>query len=424
MKYILFLSIIYLNFQFARCQNDIRSFHQTAYKSYHSDDNENSINYFDSIFIKDQTRFNASFNTIIKDASKGNKKALQLIEDYSKSKRISSKLIRPIHFYFKVKFTKEETLLRNQFNTLLEDIISNEDTNYFTGLYFTAAYLNIDGKTKLNSTDKFQILENLITLNNSTKSTNYKEIKHLKKYLKIILLNEFNSVDKKNNNEILSINTPLDLVESISEFSIISLKNNFSSIYSIKKKIIEKSIKTKKDTQKYLSYAIDLVNSYPSSSSLDWLKKMYNQDDTFQEYWLKNATANWKHFKGTKSINAFIDSNAKTPQWIVLDLWGTWCPPCVKELPKLAKMGQRFKTLPENSIQLLTLTFNSKNLTEFMAENKYTFPVLELNSTEYTKFGYTMFPTTLLISPDKKFIVLPPDSNKEYIISMYTYMEW
>ena len=424
MKYLLLISLFIYSFQSVFSQSDISALRKSAYQSFTDKDLEKTIDYFDSIFLSNNTNFHYSFEPIIKAAEKGDKNAIALIDEYAKSKVISAPFVQPIQFYFEVKNTKEEVTLVNQFNRLLEGLISTEDTTYFAGLYLTAAYLNLEYKLKINSTDRFQIIESLLSLNQSTKETNYTELNHLKKYLKIILLNEFKGVDKKNPNEILATNTPAELIQTLASFSVIHPKNNFKSIYSIKKKIIEKSIKTDSEIERYLLYAVDLVNAFPNSSSLDWLKKIHNNDDTFQEFWKKNATNNWKHFKGTKTINAFIDSVVKTPQWVVLDMWGTWCSPCVKELPKLSKMSERFKFLPENSIQFLTITFNSKDLAKFMAENKYTFPVLELSSSEYNKFGYTRFPTTFLISPDKKFFVLPEGSNKEYIISMFTFLEW
>jgi len=86
---------------------------------------------------------------------------------------------------------------------------------------------------------------------------------------------------------------------------------------------------------------------------------------------------------------------------IFLNLWATWCPPCVGEMPGIQQLYDKFKN-NENIVFLLVSTEDSKKVKTFINKREYTFPVY---TTEYQSpkvFFSQSIPTTFLISKTGK----------------------
>ncbi len=67
------------------------------------------------------------------------------------------------------------------------------------------------------------------------------------------------------------------------------------------------------------------------------------------------------------------DLSGKT--WLV-NLWATWCGPCMAELPHIQKLHQELEGRPD--VGVLTLNFDTqvKRVQPFLDKKGYTFPVL------------------------------------------------
>jgi thiol-disulfide isomerase/thioredoxin len=96
---------------------------------------------------------------------------------------------------------------------------------------------------------------------------------------------------------------------------------------------------------------------------------------------------------------------AKRKNWVLMDFWGSWCPPCVQQLPEI----QSFYIKNKNVIDVITVASRSKNLKNFMEKNQYTFPVASVEEVE--GFDINSFPTKLLISPDGNYVLVPNAEN-------------
>lgn len=86
----------------------------------------------------------------------------------------------------------------------------------------------------------------------------------------------------------------------------------------------------------------------------------------------------------------------------IIDFWASWCPPCLKELPLIEKVHQNLKG--DNEVQLLTITDDDKQkATDFIKENKYTFPVLiDEGGSVSRSFGIDSIPRVFVIGKDGK----------------------
>ncbi len=85
---------------------------------------------------------------------------------------------------------------------------------------------------------------------------------------------------------------------------------------------------------------------------------------------------------------------------IILNMWATWCPPCVRELPSLARL---YNDLKESGLELYAINMSepAKEVVTFNANFKPPFPVLlDLNGILYDQLGFETLPTTIIL--DKK----------------------
>jgi thiol-disulfide isomerase/thioredoxin len=85
--------------------------------------------------------------------------------------------------------------------------------------------------------------------------------------------------------------------------------------------------------------------------------------------------------------------------YTLLNIWATWCPPCQKEMPSLA----RLQTALGKKIHVVSLSIDDEKsaLAEFLAKHELGFSVFWDHDKASLKFlGVEKYPETFLISPD------------------------
>lgn len=92
-------------------------------------------------------------------------------------------------------------------------------------------------------------------------------------------------------------------------------------------------------------------------------------------------------------------------QGVFLNFWGTWCPPCEKEMPY---MNNQYAEYKEKGVQILAVNINESDLVVRNFRDKYDldFPVL-IDKTEQVKDAYgiaPVLPVTFLIDKDGKIV--------------------
>ncbi len=84
-------------------------------------------------------------------------------------------------------------------------------------------------------------------------------------------------------------------------------------------------------------------------------------------------------------------------EWVVLNFWATWCPPCVEEMPYLAEVADT------RAVKVLGVNFNEEAtvVEKFVNDRAITFPIL-LNPDDITLlvYGVRGLPRTFVIAPD------------------------
>lgn len=189
---------------------------------------------------------------------------------------------------------------------------------------------------------------------------------------------------------------------------------------------------------KYLKYLIDnnrtieafnliseITFSNPTDENLKYIKNFYQQlkkTESFDEYWKDYFNKKGRNIPKIKIEfkKESLDLSNKINHWVLIDIWGTWCSPCLKELPKVQSFFD--KNNGNKKIKIYTLSFESNNLIEFLNKNKYTFPVSEIDKTTNDLFNITSYPTKILISPEGNYVIIPNDVDWEIFIKNYTLM--
>lgn len=88
-------------------------------------------------------------------------------------------------------------------------------------------------------------------------------------------------------------------------------------------------------------------------------------------------------------------------QVVVLNFWGTWCPPCVREIPELVKLQPRLEELGATVLGPAIDSGSSQHIREFLAEYGVNYPILKgRNDVAIGEFGAMGYPTTFLIDAD------------------------
>lgn len=82
---------------------------------------------------------------------------------------------------------------------------------------------------------------------------------------------------------------------------------------------------------------------------------------------------------------------------VVVNFWATWCRPCLKEIPDLSKVQERYKDKGLVILGLMTDSPDSQQLLNFQSDNEMTYPVVRVNSDILVSYNYPEnLPTTFV----------------------------
>ncbi|MCL3779603.1 TlpA family protein disulfide reductase [Prolixibacteraceae bacterium JC049] len=165
----------------------------------------------------------------------------------------------------------------------------------------------------------------------------------------------------------------------------------------------------------------------PLDRNIKLLKECYvkkNRDVPFKQFWMKYINGHCKVVPANvdKLLNTDIKLEKKDGEWKFIDVWGTWCSPCVGGLPEIQKYYESNEKKQQSKVHVLTFSYGSRKLAEFMKMKKYTFPVVEVNNEVIKAFHITSYPTKILITPEGKYLTLPYRVDWKKYIKNYSLM--
>ena len=109
--------------------------------------------------------------------------------------------------------------------------------------------------------------------------------------------------------------------------------------------------------------------------------------------------------------NANLMDFKNSGEIVFINFWGSWCPPCVEEMPSIQKLyeakGQKVKFV------LVAIQDKPKTFNAFLQKNNYTMPVYEPTSPISVNMMPHVFPTTYILNK-KGEIVLKETKTRDW----------
>ncbi|WP_143061582.1 TlpA disulfide reductase family protein [Dyadobacter sp. SG02] len=109
-----------------------------------------------------------------------------------------------------------------------------------------------------------------------------------------------------------------------------------------------------------------------------------------------------EHFRGQDIISKKAVSLADLKgKWVLLDFWGSWCAPCIQEMPMLKQLYQK---VDKNKIEFIGIAGRDKpdQLVKTIKRLALPWPQIlsDDKNTIVEKYQIESYPTTLLINPE------------------------
>jgi thiol-disulfide isomerase/thioredoxin len=98
---------------------------------------------------------------------------------------------------------------------------------------------------------------------------------------------------------------------------------------------------------------------------------------------------------------------------IFMNLWATWCPPCLAEMPSIQNLYEKVKS-DKIAFVMISLDEDPAKAQKFIQRLGFTFPVYTPDGYMPAQFGSgSVIPTTYVISPDGH-VVVQKDGMAQY----------
>lgn len=115
------------------------------------------------------------------------------------------------------------------------------------------------------------------------------------------------------------------------------------------------------------------------------------------------------NFKKQDLNNRIVDLGSFKGKYVLMDFWGTWCNPCVKLLPHLAEIHNKYKELVIISLASEMNQEGVNKLPDYI--RKYQMDWINICDKDFLSdekvkslYHVSSFPTTILIDPEGKII--------------------
>jgi len=110
---------------------------------------------------------------------------------------------------------------------------------------------------------------------------------------------------------------------------------------------------------------------------------------------------------------------------VFLNIWATWCPPCIAEMPSIQALYNDVKENPNVAFVLVSMDEDFEKAKAFMEQREYDLPIYHYRTKAPGTYQSTVIPTTYVISADGKLAMekrglakYDTDEFKDFLISL------
>jgi thiol-disulfide isomerase/thioredoxin len=90
---------------------------------------------------------------------------------------------------------------------------------------------------------------------------------------------------------------------------------------------------------------------------------------------------------------------------IFMNIWATWCPPCIAEMPSIHNLYNRFDEYDNVTFLLVSVDDEFEKAKSFMAARNFDMPIYHFRGKEPGTYESSVIPTTYVISGDGKLVM-------------------
>lgn len=210
----------------------------------------------------------------------------------------------------------------------------------------------------------------------------------------------------------------------------IKLNNEVTYLYNNLGQVYE----AKKEFDKAENAYIDAFSTFygKENPNGDALKSLYQKRngklEGFEAYFIKVKEIERNRRKERVLSAKIKDSKSLTPftlknldgkptlstdlknKIIVINIWGTWCGPCVQEMPEVQELHKKY--LGDKDVAILTINNDGDSalVKKFMTDKKFDFAVLQ-DENYLQPVGISSFPTTWFIDREGKISFIQVGNN-------------
>ena len=106
-------------------------------------------------------------------------------------------------------------------------------------------------------------------------------------------------------------------------------------------------------------------------------------------------------FSLTALAGSRLDFETVKGKVIFINMWATWCPPCIAEMPSIQGMYEKYKDNPNIVFAMISFDQDPKKAEKFIQKKGYTMPVFFPNETQIPKvYESEGIPTTFVIDKE------------------------
>lgn len=195
-------------------------------------------------------------------------------------------------------------------------------------------------------------------------------------------------------------------------------RNDTLEIGSGSSEVYNSNLNQMRRTQKYFLYpSFELGNTSWQIANIDphgeWIRLRPARDKSTKKEIVEGKSA--PDWQATTIEGDTLSSDNLRGNYVLLDFWGSWCGPCIEEIPLLKKTYQQFK---DHDFKMVGFAYQSQaSLEKALEEYKLPWPQIVDEQGDYnSKFLVRGYPMHYLIGPGGKILEMGGNLRGEKLI--------